>query len=243
MSEGVIRDFLTLPGIAGVAVFAGRSDPFFYNVDSAFGAVQKETLSQGILQVVETIPESFETFEFQFSEFWVQLHRLRSALVLLVVANDSLSQENYAPRLEALKQIIAQDYQTVINVLKEIEVEAPAPTIGEILEVLNLLCSFTAQYLGTPVIVNYLKSSRPDSQPSALRKEDWLQDFQVSRAAQVTFVGEPAELEQSLSEAEHQLLREWAMGFIHRCSLVVRDFATLVEQNALDPKQKVLLLH
>jgi hypothetical protein len=232
MSEGVIRDFLTLPGIAGVAVFAGRSDPFFYSVDAAFGSVQKETLSQGILQVVETIPESFETFEFRFSEFWVQLHRMRSTLVLLVVANGSLSQENYAPSLIAFKQVLEQDAQAAIALLRAIQTEVPMPTADEVLKGLNSLCSFTAQYLGTPVIVNYLKSSRPDR----------LQDFQVDRAAQVTFAGEPSKLEQPLSEEEHQLLREWTLAFIRRCSLVVRDFATLVEQDALNPNQKVLLL-
>ncbi|HEY9884968.1 MAG TPA: hypothetical protein V6C98_15290, partial [Thermosynechococcaceae cyanobacterium] len=67
MKREVIQDFLNLPGIAGVALMDGRSRPYFCGIDQALNFQQKEALAQGILQVVETIPDSFDVFEFQFA--------------------------------------------------------------------------------------------------------------------------------------------------------------------------------
>lgn len=277
MSEGVIRDFLTVPGITGIAVFGERSDPFFYSLDPAFGAVQQETLSQGVLQVVETIPESFEAFEFRFSDFIVQLHRLGNPQqgngVLLVVAHHSLLQENWVSQVTNLKRLFAQDWQDTLSLLQATissedcsavptmlqptRIASPAspqpptallpktlkeashspippPTLSSYLSALSAVCTFATQYLGVPVIVNYLKSTRPTA--------TWLQDIQIDRAANLTFTGEPSKLEAPLTPEEHQILREWSHAFLRRCSHVVRNFAILVEQEALNTNQKIVLL-
>ena len=46
----------------------------------------------------------------------------------------------------------------------------------------------------------------------------------------------------SLSTEQQQWIRDWITGFIRRCSQVVRDFAVIVEQKALNPQQIALLL-
>lgn len=115
----------------------------------------------------------------------------------------------------------------------------PPPTaavlnLKDLLVALNHLSQFTTQYLGTTVIVNYWKSSRPAI--------EWLNNFQVDRAAHITFSGTPPSGSQSLSDEQHQWLQEWVVAFIDRCSKVIRDFPAIIKQTALNEEQKAYLL-
>ncbi|NDJ19874.1 hypothetical protein [Myxacorys almedinensis] len=254
MHEGVVRDFLNLPGIAGIALIHGRSPenlqgesyPVFYSLDPAFQWDQKEHLSQDIFQVLATIPDGFTLFEFHFSIYQIQIHRLSSAQrstptdvepVLLVIAHDRID-ERYPIGLEMLKTSICDNLNGVLTGLnvamggassddKSTDVSlALAPSIADILGMLNRLSQLTKPYLGTAVIVNYLKSSRSEVA--------WLQQFSIDRSAQIHFSGDPSQIERALTPQEHQWIRDWVTAFVRRCSHVVRDFGTLVEQAALD---------
>jgi hypothetical protein len=100
---------------------------------------------------------------------------------------------------------------------------------------LNHLSQFTTSYLGTHVIVNYWKSTRP--------QHEWLNQFEIDRSAHFTFSGSPQEAQKSLSLEEQQWIREWVAAFTKRCALVIRDFPNLVEQKALNEEQKAMLLN
>jgi len=91
MNQEVIQSFLNLQGIAGIALIDGRSRPYFCGIDQALNFQQKEALAQGILQVIETIPEGFDSFEFQFTGHDVYIYKLKHGIVLLVLTNHSLS--------------------------------------------------------------------------------------------------------------------------------------------------------
>ncbi len=313
MKQEVIRDFLNLPGIAGVALMDGRSRPYFCGVDQALNFQQKEALAQGILQVVETIPNGFESFEFQFASHQVYIYKLDHGIILLVLARNDLVYSDYLKTVKQLQATLQEDFANAIatfrllagNItlsglsyrkvgvessslgleagttatatspipivvstnpalqplqeqpLKEVREQpsvlppeasgampVPEPsvpsdltstTLKDILIALNHLSKFTTQYLGTSVIVNYLKATRPE--------QEWLSHFQVERSAQITLSGPAAQkVNQSLSPEEHQWVRDWVSAFIKRCSQVIRDFPTIVEQKALDDQQKTLLL-
>lgn len=114
----------------------------------------------------------------------------------------------------------------------------PAPdlvNIKELLTALNHFSQFTTQYLGNTVVTNYWKSTRPDV--------EWLNNFQIDRSAQLTFVeAGSSNSAQVISPEQHQWVQAWTAAFIQRCSRVIRDFSTIVEQRALDDRQKKLLL-
>ncbi|MCY7272591.1 MAG: hypothetical protein LH702_02295 [Phormidesmis sp. CAN_BIN44] len=247
MKQEGIRDFLNLPGIVGVALMDGQSQPFFADIDRAFNLQQKEALSQGVLQVIETIPEGFESFEFQFSAYQVYIYKLVFGRVLLVLARQTLDYSDYLQKIEFVQEAIRADFEGAIATLRTLTVsqhpskpiEKPQPqsssaTLQDVLAALNHLSRFTAQYLGIPVIVNYLKSTRPD--------QEWLQQFQIDRAAHISFSSTESDMTQPLSDEQQQWIRDWMAAFIRRCSQAVRDFATIVEQKALNPQQKALLL-
>lgn len=244
MKQEGIRDFLNLPGIVGVALMDGRSRPFFGDIAQTFNLQQKEALAQGVLQVIETIPESFESFEFQFSDYQVYIYKLGFGRVLLVLARQTLDDSDYLQRIEVVREAIRADFEGAIATLslltadqtldKPIEKSQPQPssaTLQDVLAALNHLSKFTTQYLGVPVIVNYLKSTRPD--------QEWVHQFQIDRAGHISFSGD--ESDSSLSAKQQQWIQDWVAAFIRRCSQVIRNFAALVEQ-ALNPQQAAFLL-
>ncbi|MBD2035018.1 hypothetical protein H6F76_08250 [Leptolyngbya sp. FACHB-321] len=303
MKREVIQDFLNLPGIAGVALMDGRSRPYFCGIDQALNFQQKEALAQGILQVVETIPDSFDVFEFQFAEHQVRLYRLDRGMVLLVLTHQRLICADYLSMITQLKTVLKEDIPNAIatfrllagnvtltglhyrrqsaapattpNTTTALQSEKPqatratpladiplveetplansspapflpepsppnaktsdAATLFEAIAALNHLSQFTTQYLGTHVIANYWKATRPSS--------DWLATVQVDRTAQFTVTGAPPQATTTpLTAPERQWLQEWVTAFVKRCSQVMRDFPAIVEQKALNNQQKALLL-
>ncbi len=64
MNTKYIEDFLTVPGITGIALLREQTPLVFYGNHSGFNACEKANLFQGILQVVETIPPEFERIKF-----------------------------------------------------------------------------------------------------------------------------------------------------------------------------------
>ncbi len=340
MKREVVRDFLSLPGIAGVALMDGRSRPYFCGVDQALNFQQKEALAQGIRQVVETTPEDFEAFEFQFAKHQIYIYKLEQGIILLVLARGDLVQSDYQTSITQLKsgleadigkaiitfrllasgislpgsphkeiedqprafalEVLAQESaippnssvhitptpadldspskfpngdspngevpSSVVEISKFtraaipiapevppetsylepdiattstsplVEATEPSVDIKEVLVAMNQLSQFTVQYLGTAVISNYWKSSRPN--------QDWLNMFQLDRKAQ--FKLENTSLEGSnftLNAEQQEWLKEWVSAFVQRCAKVIRDFPLLVEKSLLSDRQKSLLLH
>lgn len=276
MKQKVIWDFLNLPGIAEVALIDGHSSklwgascckasrcnlhPLFCDVNQVINSQQKQALSKGILRVVETVPDGFESFQLKFSEYQVYIYKLQQNRILLVLTDRNLVASDYSTAIVRVRVEVEADFNRTIDLLKAItarqnqskatEVNEAAQasresqpltklptsgqstaTIDELLAAFNHLSQFTTQYLGIAVIVNYLKVTRPQI--------EWFAQFQIDRAACISFLGFSSE---QVSVEEHQWIRDWVAAFIRRCSQVVRDFATVVEQKALDAQQKLLLL-
>lgn len=112
--------------------------------------------------------------------------------------------------------------------------DAPAPTLKELLTAVNQISQFTMHYLGPTVVANYWRSSRPAM--------EWLNNFEIDRSAQITYAGGTATtLLQTLSDEQQQGVQDWISAFIQRCSRVMRDFSTLLDQGVLDDRQKAFL--
>jgi len=111
---------------------------------------------------------------------------------------------------------------------------APPPTLKELLTAVNQISQFTTHYLGPTVVANYWRSSRPAM--------EWLSNFEIDRSAQITYAGgAPTGLSQPLSDEQQQGFQNWVSAFIQRCSRVMRDFSTLLDQGVLDDRQKAFL--
>lgn len=102
----------------------------------------------------------------------------------------------------------------------------------ELLVAMNKISEFTQQYLGATVVSNYLKSSRPPV--------DWLSQFEIERSGKLTCAS-LSNLPTSLDATQQQVVQQWIAAFMKRCSIVIRDFPTLIQQIDLDERHKSLL--
>ncbi|MEO1145188.1 MAG: hypothetical protein AAFY26_06290 [Cyanobacteria bacterium J06638_22] len=114
MKREIIQDFLNLPGIAGVALMDGRSRPYFFGVDQTLNFQQKEALAQGIQQVVDTTPDSFGTFEFQFIGHQVFIYKLQHGMILLVLTGEQLVLPDYHHAIHLLCSELQADAANAI---------------------------------------------------------------------------------------------------------------------------------
>ncbi|MEX0268435.1 hypothetical protein AB3R30_04785 [Leptolyngbyaceae cyanobacterium UHCC 1019] len=296
MKQEVIQDFLNLPGIAGLALIDKRSRPYFCGIDHALNYQQKEALAQGILQVVDTIPEGFESFKFQFANYQVHIHKLDPGMILLVLTKSGLVYSEYKQTVKTLTIALRENMADAIatfrlltgaatlpglnrpkrpqanvtatqnrtpaevsqptsrlfsSVSTEMEpaspdLDLPEPvqssaasplniTLEDILTALNTLSQVTTQYLGIHVVVNYWKSTRPS--------HEWLNQFQIERSGQFSLTRTPSQSLQNLVSPQELLwIQEWVTTFVTRCSQVIRDFPSLINQKVLTNEQKALLL-
>lgn len=92
----------------------GRSRPYFFGVDQALNFQQKETLAQGIQQVVETTPAGFEFFEFQFTGYRVYIYKLDRGIILLVLTGAELVHSDYVKAIDSLKAELKEDVSSAI---------------------------------------------------------------------------------------------------------------------------------
>jgi len=113
MSREVIQDFLHLAGVVGIALTNRRMRPYFYGLDAVLDRT-KQALGQGVLQVLENVPEGFESFEFNFSGHVVFIYKLTHGLVLLVLTDNELKLVDYSRSITKIKYLIESDtYNTV----------------------------------------------------------------------------------------------------------------------------------
>lgn len=253
-----------------------RSRPYFCGVDRTLNFQQKEALTQGILQIFETIPEEFESFKFHFSGNQVYIYKLDHEMILLVVTQADLIYTDYLKTIKNLKATLREDIANAIATFRTIagatnlpgvtsttrttvtsasvstvreEKQLAQPNLAslsttalpttvrliEAIAALNHLSQFTTQYLGTYVIANYWKSTRP--------AQDWLNQLQVDRNARISLLNAtPQQLQAFLTPEQKMWLQAWVAEFIKRCTQVIRDFPALIEQKALTHEQKALLL-
>ncbi|MBD1844631.1 hypothetical protein H6F89_14755 [Cyanobacteria bacterium FACHB-63] len=232
MNQEVIQDFLNVPGITGIALLSRQSEPVFYSSHPESFQERLKFLSEGILQVVETIPTEYEVLEFQCAQTQVVLCRLLQNMILLALKDQSCITEQFTHVVEALRSHIV--VEPIASESVDSLTDSSRPTRQDLLDAFNQLNQFTRQSLGVAVIVNYLKKTCP--------MRDGFEQFQVERSGQIRFVGESSTLEQAVSAQEYDWFRAWVAQFIRRCSQAVRNYAVLVEQHALTDTQKALLL-
>lgn len=192
------------------------------------GAIQQ---LKTVLQ--EDIPNAIATFRLLAGNITLTgLHYRKHSAATVTTASPT------APAFEALQPDLTLPWSEPSPA--NVKVTDPATlsnraTLKEAIAALNHLSQFTTPYLGTHVIANYWKATRPPS--------DWLAAIQIDRAAQFSFTeASPQAATMSLTAQEQQWLQEWVAAFIKRCSQVIRDFPAIVEQKALNASQKVLLL-
>jgi uncharacterized lipoprotein YmbA len=118
MNREVIQDFLNLPGIVGVALTNRRMRPYFQGLNANLDERQQQALAQGILQVLENMPEGFDAFEFYFAGNIVFIYKLAHGLVLLVLTDQYLDIKNYRFSIAKIRQAVDADVYNAVATFK-----------------------------------------------------------------------------------------------------------------------------
>ncbi len=246
MSREVIQSLLTLSGVTGVILANRRNRPYFFGVDSLLDRT-RQMLAQGLLQIAENIPDTFDTFTFYFAGSSVFVYKLGQGTLMIVITSSQLQINEYQQIIAKIKHLVEVDPYNTIGTLRSLlgtptspspisttpSAQMPAPTqipstpavpvaaehqLSELLQQLNQLSKFTTQFLGKVVVANYWKSTRPQTV--------WLAEFDIDRNAQLSHPKPNA----GCSPDQHQQIKQWVKEYMKRCQQVIRNFDQLVHQ-------------
>lgn len=245
MSREVIQSLLSLSGVSGVVLASRRNRPYFYGFNNMLERT-KQMLTQGLLQITENIPDTFDTFAFYFAGSSVFVYKLGQGMLMIVVTNSQLQANEYQQIIAKIKHLVEVDPYNTIGILRSLlgivstisthtiaSAQMPAPTqipstpavpvaaehqLSELLQQLNQLSKFTTQFLGKVVVANYWKSTRPQTV--------WLAEFDIDRNGQLSHPKPNA----GCSADQHQQIKQWVKEYMKRCQQVIRNFDQLVRQ-------------
>lgn len=270
MKQQVIQSFLNLPGIVGVALMDGRSRPYFCGIDQALNFQQKEALSEGIQQVLNTTPTGFKSFDFRFAHHNAHIYKLLGGVILLVLTDQQIDRVAYYQEVEALAQTLQDDPHSAVSTFRLLAESStvnghsywsrtaaiadmpPSPASplppplerpaapSADVEWAVVLAALNALSDGTS---RYLgKIVVANTWRSARPKDSPLSALAVDRNGHFSLAEVDSALEgQSLTPEERTHLRLWVVAFNERCARIIRDFPEMVLQQCLSDHQRATL--
>ena len=115
MKSQLIEDFLNLPGIEGVALIDGHTRAYVHGLPTHTLAAQQQ-LTEGIQQILETTPDTLESFTFCFQQQLVFLHKVDRGMALLVMAQPDVS-DAYSKLIAQITRFMRADFDAVTTAL------------------------------------------------------------------------------------------------------------------------------
>ncbi|MFS8798974.1 hypothetical protein [Synechococcus sp. R60.3] len=245
MEKETLDSFLSIRGVMGVALLSRAGRPFFYRSFQDLDSRQQQALTEGLFQVLQTMPPGLDYFDFQFAEQRVFVYPLGPEWALLVAVNDELVMPVYTLAVNRLRAELQQDTPKGLATFRLLTSQAEAgrnatqpssaPAAGPRMEMdvfvqsLNRLCQITTGYLGKAVIVNYWKAARQEVVERQGSQAEWLNQFEIERSGQIHYRGSLKELD----ESQQRVLRDWVLAFFRRCEEVIHDFRNLIKSTEL----------
>ncbi len=96
-------------------------------------------------------------------------------------------------------------------------------TLEKFLEIFNHLTAISRRYLGKTMTQKYWESSRP--------LFEWLDNFEITASAEITFKGE---LNTILNPTKLQWLQAWVKTFIENCSQIVQNYPQMIDSELIN---------
>lgn len=208
MEKETLDSFLSIRGVMGVALLSRAGRPFFYRSFQDLDSRQQQALTEGLFQVLETMPPGLDYFDFQFAE-----------------------QQQDTPKGLATFRLFTSQAEAGRNATQPSSAPAAGPRMemDVFVQSLNRLCQITTGYLGKAVIVNYWKAARQEVVERQGSKAEWLNQFEIERSGQIHYRGSLKELD----ESQQRVLRDWVLAFFRRCEEVIHDFRNLIKSTEL----------
>lgn len=266
MESQAIQTFINCPGIVGLALMDGRSQPYFCGIEGVLDYPQRATLTQGIQQVINTTPVEFESFTFGFDHHDAHIHKFADDVILLAVVVPDLAADHYIQSIEMLRHAFDADPQDLATSLRMAvgtttlerqaywqasaqppiaaptpqSVPEPEPTGAGMPLWQDVIPALNQLSDGT---AHYLgKIVVANTWRSARPKAASVDVLVVDRSAHFILADTAAIApDAALSPQECDALAAWVDDFITRCTRVLRDYRVTVLATVLTPEQRATL--
>ncbi|NJR69162.1 MAG: hypothetical protein HC771_11235 [Synechococcales cyanobacterium CRU_2_2] len=120
-----------MSGIKGVSLIDGESRPYFQDIETVLNIQQRDSVSQGVWEILKTIPETFYAFEFQFLGTQAYIHKIHPGLILLVLTQDSLIYPDYCEAFTRLKAEFEANTEATLESFRKLLVARTPVTVSK----------------------------------------------------------------------------------------------------------------
>ncbi|OUC13573.1 MAG: hypothetical protein B0A82_16585 [Alkalinema sp. CACIAM 70d] len=130
MKPEVVKDFLTVPGILGIALLDKQSPLYFCGIETPFHLQQTTVLEQGLRQILSTMPEAVKEFELEFQTYRIHIYRFINTATILILTQPELKPADYQMKLAPLLNWVQTSHEGAIAQFREIveQVLPPVPS-------------------------------------------------------------------------------------------------------------------
>jgi hypothetical protein len=253
----IIHDFLTVPGIAGIALIDGSTIPRLYAADPQLQIHQPKTFLANVTPILRSLAPEVQQLEFFFGTYRLYVCRLGYGFTVAVLThctiqwrNNSQDLRNFCQTVQAHLKIsipLLETWASARNnprqepvprplsavlpstVLPSPAVIPPSPSIKlqDYLNAFNHLTTIAARTLGSTIITSQIKRSRPPELQISI-------DINPKGQLQTP-------TDSPLTPSDLQQLRQWTQNFRGQCSKIIRDFDTTAQQAGLTSEEAALL--
>jgi hypothetical protein len=259
----IIRNFLTVPGIAGIALFDplidGYPTPRLYCANSKLKIYQPKVFLANVSQILRTLAHEVQQLDFFFSTYRLYVCRMEFGFTVVVLTDCNVKWPNSSKALRPFCQAVQSHLKPSIQLLEEwasagiSQLDYP-PTEPHWAATIDRLPPPAASLPSPslPLLREYLNAFNHLIAIAAQYLGGTITTNQVKRSrpqgetlAMITIVakGELTTLDADrvLSPEEFQALRQWTQDLRGRCSKIIRNFDTTAQTAGLTNEEATLL--
>jgi hypothetical protein len=259
----IIRDFLTVPGIAGIALIDGYPTPRLYSADPNLEIHQPKVFLANVTQILRTLTPQVQQLDCFFGTYRLYIRRMGLGFTVAVLTHRDVKWRNSSEDIRPFCQAVQSHLKASIPLLEDwasarnnhqldsssqkeahwdtvsTEVLAPSPPL---LPVANPTLPLLQDYLNasnhlSTIAAQYLGSTIIGTQVKRSRPQgEILSMITIVAKGQLT-----SEVDRVLSPEELQALRQWTQDFRGQCSRIIRDFDTIAQAAGLTKEEVALL--
>ena len=259
----IIRDFLTVPGIAGIALIDGYPTPRLYSADPNLEIHQPKVFLTNVTHILRTLSPQVKQLDYFFGTYRLYIRRMGLGFTVAVLTHRDVkwrnSSEDLRPFCQAVQShlkasiVLLEDWASARNNnpldgssqkkpdLDAVATELPAPSPPRLpvaTPTLPLLQDYlnASNHLST-IAAQYLGSTIIGTQVKRSRPQGEILSM-ITIAAKGQLI---SEVDRVLSPEELQALRQWTQDFRGQCSRIIRDFDTIAQAAGLTKEEVALL--
>ncbi len=263
MAAEIVQDFLTVPGIAGIALIGvlmdGQPDPHLYAADPTLKIHRPKFFLTNLTQILRTLTPEVQQLDFFFGTYRIYVCHRESGFTVAVLTHSDVKWHNSFEQLGEFCQAVQSEPKAAIVLLENwtaarnhqrnpppaephkttAEPHPPRPESSLSDPSLPSLQDYLNAFNHLSTIASqYLGGAIVANQVKRSRPQgEILAMITIAAKGQLIRV----ETDRVLSPEELQALRQWNQDFRGHCSRIIRDFDATVRAAGLTSEESDLL--